>query len=89
MTDKLTEALAWYPGPLSGLAKTDEEVAVLDTYEEAAQRWAEFPTDDDVETAVRAMNDWQDQQTAALEDADWSNRGLMRAALEAVKREDR
>jgi len=82
MTDKLIEALEWfnYHGP--------SKITHLSILVEAARRWASFPTDEDAEAMVRELGrciNLRDPQARPilifLSDA--------RAALEAVKREDR
>jgi hypothetical protein len=79
MTDKLTEALAWYGRP-EGYTSHVETVLV------AANRWASFPTDDDVEAAAKAGMELA-PGFDIYAGGQW--RVVMRAALEAVKREDR
>jgi len=78
MTDKLTEALEWVDsGP------TVVGAPLIRALAEAARRWAEFPTDTDVEAAAKAyLDSWAVHQSTPV-------RVHMRAALEAVKREDR
>jgi len=101
MTDKLTEALArqqadllLVAGDLSRVVEgfdaedkttwgelLNDKLVCLD----AAVRWASFPTDDDVEAAAGALAARFD----VYDDVDDALRGDARAALEAVKWEDR
>jgi len=75
MTDKLTEAIAALDSK-GGVERWPD----IETILEAARRWAEFPTDNDVEALMASQypHGWTDEQEQD-----------MRAALEAVKREDR
>ena len=88
MTDKLTEALAVYDTPPNSLTWEDDRTIgqALAVLAEAARRWASFPTDDDVEAAAKASMELAPGFDICA-GGQW--RVVMRAALEAVKREDR
>jgi len=81
MSGKLTEAIDNLEG-LDYLMPHDLEYESWLEVTAAARRWASFPTDEDVEAAAKAIagRGWT---------AESYHYSAARAALEAVKREDR
>ena len=81
----LDEALAYYDQLHATQGEQADQLQVVVV--EAARRWAEFPTDEDVEAAAKAIQFSLDPYVDKDKPADhWHKEA--RAALEAVKREE-
>jgi len=95
MTDKLTEALALHQRALSALALElppevfDHYRAIVVPIAEDARRWRSFPTDDDIDTAEAMYIAYLTFHRDPLSDVVDTRHAAFRAALEAIKREDR